>query len=296
MIAPISHGLFVADQYCGIVFTVLKGRWYNRQEMTLKLKKVLFKESLIMLALLGGGSLIVIIDCLRFRYPVINTGSASLHYFPTILGEIGIIIFFLCPLYLLIRFIIWGIRKGLKRCALFCFAALFCLFCAGCTYVKHEVILISEAVSVKGLPKVYEGYTITAVPSCNDYYFTKPAEKDSSAESGYARAVLLKDNIYIVQIKYDNYPDYIIMLLKFTNDASGKSLNMVFSDTNIEPSQYGVSLKVNGFYGATLIGSRKNIMAFLRAYAKANLTDQPPALYKMKDKIIEATQGVREGK
>lgn len=258
--------------------------------MNPKSKKTILREILIMLALLGGSFLLVIIDCFRSRYAVINAGVASLRYFPTILGEIGIIIFLLCPLYLLIRFIIFGVRRCLRVFTFLCLLGLMCFISAGCTYVKHEVISSSEAVRVKGLPQDYEGYTITAVGGCNDYHFTKPAEKDSPAESGYARAVLLKDNIYIVQIKYDNYPDYIIMLLKFTDDASGKSLDMVFSDTDLDPSQYGVSLKVNGFYGATLIGSRKNIMALLKAYAKTNLTDQPPAVHKIKDKILNAVK------
>lgn len=82
--------------------------------MSQKLNRVL-REALIMLLLLGGGFLLVFIDCLKSRYPVINAGVANLRYFPTTMGGIGIIIFLLYPLYLLIRLIMWGINKVQKE-------------------------------------------------------------------------------------------------------------------------------------------------------------------------------------
>lgn len=246
-----------------------------------------------MLALLGGGSLLVIIDCFRSRYPVINTGTASLCYFPTILGEIGIITFFLYPLYLLTRFIIWGVRKGLKRCALFCLVALFCLFSAGCYETENEIILASQAVRVEGFPQNYSGYTITAVSGSNDYRYLKPAENNLPAESGYLRMVPLRDNIYIVQVKDDSYQNYIIMFLRLVNGAGGKDLKMVFPEANAkidDVSRYGIKINANDWFGAQLSGSRKNIMTFLKAHANATFTDEVPAVSKIKDKILNAVK------
>jgi len=45
--------------------------------MNPRLKRAILREGLIMLMLLGGGSLLVIMDCLKSRYPVIKTGNAG---------------------------------------------------------------------------------------------------------------------------------------------------------------------------------------------------------------------------
>lgn len=163
--------------------------------------------------------------------------------------------------------------KSSKTVSLLCAVVFLSLFAAGCYDVKDEVILAHEAVSIEGLPSKYWTYTITPIANSRDYRFASPAEKDAPAESGYIRAVPLKDNIYIVQVKYDNYQTYILMFFKLITDARGKEIRMAFPDTAIEPAQYGVKIKVNNFYGTTLIGRRKNILAFLKAHEKVSFKD-----------------------
>ena len=203
------------------------------------LKKALLREGIILLTLLGGGFLLVILDCFRSRHPVINTsvGTASCYYFPTILGEIGIIIVLLYPLYLIIRLIIYTAKKGLKKFTPLCLLIFISFFIAGCYEVQEEIISASQAVRIEGLPEIYYTYTLSARTGSNDYHFAKPAEKDSPAESGYARALPLKDNIYILQLKFDNYKNYLIMFTKLINNAEGKGkeLRMVFPKEVIDP-------------------------------------------------------------
>ena len=183
--------------------------------------------------------------------------------------------------------------RRLKTPSFLCLLVFLSLFTAGCYDVKHEVISASEAVSIEGLPKTYWTYTITAVPDTNDYRFASPAEEDSPAESGYLRAVLLKDNIYIVQVKSDNYQNYFLMFFKLVDDAGGKAIRMAFPETAIEPAQYGVKIKVNNFYGTTLMGSRRNIMGFLKAYAKVNFTDASALISKIESEFLRAVNSTK---
>lgn len=259
-----------------------------------KLKITLLRESLIMLALLGGGFLLLIIDALRSRYPVINAGVANLRYFPTTLGEIGVIIFFLYPFYLIIRLVIWVIRKkDLKKLVLFCLVALLCFFSAGCYETQNEIILSSQGMRIEGFPQSYNGYTITRAPGSNDYRYLKPAENNSPAESGYMRVVLLRDNIYIAQVKDDSYRNFIIMFLRLVNGPGGGELQIVSPKYDAyldDVSRYGIKVNGNDWFGAQLNGSRGNIMGFLKAHTKATFTNEIPEVSKIKDKIINAVK------
>ncbi|MFH0732349.1 MAG: hypothetical protein V2A72_05460 [Candidatus Omnitrophota bacterium] len=188
------------------------------------------------------------------------------------------------------RLNIWSIKRGLKAFALFCLIACLSFFTTGCYDVKDEVISAKEAVAIPDLPTTYMTYTITPVPGSNDYRFTNTPGNNAPPESGYARAVLLRDNIYIVQVKYDNYANYMVMFLKFINDANGKELRTVFPEIKAEPSQYNVRLDVGGFFDMTLVGGRENIMAFLKAHANANFTGEPPAASRLKEKVLKAVE------
>ena len=246
-----------------------------------------------MLALLGGGSLLVIIDCLRSRYPVINMGTASMRYFPTIVGEIGIIIFLIYPLYLIIRLIVWGTKKGLKKFTPLCLLVFSLLLIAGCYETKEEIISASEAVRLEGLPEIYyeNTFTLSMVKGSNDYHFAKTAQKDSPAESGTARLFPLKDNIYILQAKPDSCKNYLIMFVKWINNPGdkGKELKAVYPQVALDPTPYEVKLKVENLVENILTGNRKDIMDFLKTYADVKFSEQPPELSKMEDKIKEAT-------
>ena len=185
--------------------------------------------------------------------------------------------------------------RCLKTLSFLCLVIFLSLFITGCYDVKNEVISASEAVRIDTLPKTYWTYTITTVANSNDYRFSSPAEKDTPAESGYLRALPLKDDIYIVQIKSDNYPNYIIMFFKLANGAGGKEIRMAFPVASIEPSQYGVSTQMNNFYGITLVGSRKNIMAFLKAYAKVNFKDVLGEIAKIEAQFLNALPTGKRG-
>ena len=136
--------------------------------------------------------------------------------------------------------------------------------------------MASQAVRIEGLSKITQPtYTLVAVPGCNDYRFNWTVEEGSPPELGYARAILLKEDIYIVQLKYDNYPNYFIMFLKVTEGPGGKNFKMMFPKSNIKPSDYSLGLKLDNMLGMTLIGSRRNIMKFLKAHADSDFTEHP---------------------
>ena len=92
--------------------------------------KAILREVCIILIFVGGGLLLLFIDCYKSGYTVINMGVANRLYVPTILGWAGILLFLLYLLHLAVRVLMWGaakIRKVLmknKTLALVLFAAL----------------------------------------------------------------------------------------------------------------------------------------------------------------------------
>ena len=161
--------------------------------------------------------------------------------------------------------------------------AVLAIFASGCYEVEQEVIRATEAVSIYGLPGTYTGSgpnektTISAVPNSNDYRFQWVTKNKVS--SGYFRAIPLRGNIYIVQVKYDNESVYYLMFYKFTSDASGKKN---FTPLRVDDpvydlaQQYGVKIDIGEygdvFGGIQLVGSRSDIIAFLRAHRNLSLS------------------------
>jgi len=162
------------------------------------------------------------------------------------------------------------------------------LLITGCYNVKDEIISAQEAVTIPGMPTVYMTYTITPVPGSNDYRFINTPGNNAPQESGYARAVHLKDKIYIVQVKYDNDDKYTVMFLNFIDGPGRKELRTVFPEVKVDPSRYNVRIETAGYFNTKLVGSRENIMAFLKAHAGANFNGEPAAVSAFKEKALAA--------
>ena len=160
-------------------------------------------------------------------------------------------------------------KKGL---GLFSLVALLSVFSAGCFDTPTEVILASDAVKIPGLPQKYLSYTIIPVPGSNDYRYSKPAEAGENALSGYARALLLKDDIYIVQTRDDNQPTYTIDFYKLVNNGGAVELKSAFPANEFNPENFGVKWEIDDMGMETIYGSRENILAYLRAYAGTSFT------------------------
>lgn len=152
---------------------------------------------------------------------------------------------------------------------------------AGCYEVNQEIIMATQAVSVYELPGYYTSAnyktTITAVPNSNDYRFQE-TDKKNKTSSGYLRLVPLRDNIYIVQAKYDDESSYYLMFYRFTVDSSGKHYMPL--EANPEQvtqlaKQYNVTYDEDEMMGDMVSGSRENIMNFLYAHKNLNLTQLP---------------------
>lgn len=157
------------------------------------------------------------------------------------------------------------------------------LLTVGCYEVSQEVIMAGNAVSVYGLPGYYTSAnyrtTITAVPNSNDYRFQETDQKNK-ASSGYLRLVPLRDNIYIVQAKYDDESSYYLMFYRFTVNADG-SKNYMPLQANPDQvtqlaKQHNVTYDIDEMLGDFVSGSRENIMNFLYAHKNLNLTQSPP--------------------
>lgn len=145
----------------------------------------------------------------------------------------------------------------------------------GCYEVEQEVIRSSDAVRINGLPGTFSSsdskMTISAVPGSNDYRFRRTFS-DGSVESGYIRAIPLRDNIYIVQIKLDDESKYVIEFFQYNR----KRINQIliensYSDFERLAKQYNITFKsgeLDSLGQMILDGSRSNILAFLRAHSR----------------------------
>jgi predicted porin len=172
--------------------------------------------------------------------------------------------------------------SGLKRIGIVT-GILLLLACAGCYEVGQEVIRATQAASVYGLPGYYTSTsyqtTITAVPGSNDYRFQE-TDKNNKTSSGYLRLIPLRDNIYIVQAKYDDESSYYLMFYSFTVNADGSKRYQPLqadSDQVVQlAKQYNVTYDTDEMLGDYISGSRENILDFLYAHKNLNLT-QPPS-------------------
>jgi tetratricopeptide (TPR) repeat protein len=180
------------------------------------------------------------------------------------------------------------VRKNIKVLTFICLIVCLPILIAGCYNVKDEIISAQQAVKISDLPTTYMTYSITPVTGSNDYRFINTPGNNAPQESGYARAVLLKNNIYIVQIKYDNDAKYVMMFLKVNNGAGGVELTTVFPEVKVDPSRYNVRIETAGYFDTKLIGRRENIMAFLKAHAGANFNGEPAAVSAFKEKALAA--------
>jgi hypothetical protein len=172
-----------------------------------------------------------------------------------------------------------GTRRSSMAGRLILSLGLSALFATGCYEVSQEVILASEAVAVNGLPGSYTKddqqtrETISAIPFSNDYRFQRfesPDEKKPT--SGYLRAVPLRDNIYIVQIKNDDEPGYVLDFYRFSLGEGYRHLKPNEDQAKQLARQFGVELLWDDSFGEhQLNGSRENILRFLYAHRGVDL-------------------------
>jgi len=152
------------------------------------------------------------------------------------------------------------------------------MLAAGCYEVDQEVILASEAIAIPGLPGTYEdrddptkSTVVSNVPDSNDYRFK------SGSDSGYLRAVPLRDDIYIVQVKYDDDRVYYLLFCRY---AAGPGGGFQFLEVAASPEQIDVLAREHGvqidtdavMMVDTVDGPRDAILSFMRAHPDSFLT------------------------
>ncbi len=146
----------------------------------------------------------------------------------------------------------------------------------GCYAVEQEVILASDAEDVYGLPGNYTWSgddagktTISAVPDSNDYRFRTVSDDD--VESGYLRAINLRGDIYVIQVKYDDDPDYYIAFYEF---SYGDFTALDIDESTVDLAhQSKVEIEYDYYYYTDwLVGSRRDILNFLLAHEYVDLS------------------------
>lgn len=150
----------------------------------------------------------------------------------------------------------------------------------GCYKTEQEVISAGAAVAVPGLPGTYTGEVINTqisrVPNSNDYQFDQgPGILD---QTGTLRLVPLKDNIYIVQARYDGQQIYHLMFCRIevvNNEMHYTQLKVADQKTDLVLGiQNGVARAYDSDSDVTtLTGAPNNIMNFLLAHKDAALTE-----------------------
>jgi hypothetical protein len=155
---------------------------------------------------------------------------------------------------------------------------------SGCYETDHEVISKKDAQAVGNLPGHYPCKTdatgkcwtdIKAVKGCHDYRF-----KTSAGESGIVRALFLMGDCFIVQIKLDDKPYYLLDFYKFDegNPSQGFSRVTHLHDAELA-RKCNVTFEENGHQntGANyLAGSAKNIKKFLLAHDREDIDEDTP--------------------
>lgn len=152
-------------------------------------------------------------------------------------------------------------------------AGLLALVLAACYEVGEEIVDPGMAEEVPTLPGRYslgEGAftVITDQPGSNDYLYQ---ETDSGGEmsTGSFRAIHLRDDLYLAQVMPD---DGGIFAAFFRHPASWSLILL-----NTTPAVFDLApryhVEIDADMADILIGSRRDILAFLTAHTTAHLTE-----------------------
>jgi hypothetical protein len=160
-----------------------------------------------------------------------------------------------------------GMANSFLRFVMLSCFTLMTLLISGCYESNQEVITPLDAAIVNGLPGTYyDAHTNTTTtiwlsPNSNDYRFT------CGEMPGYLRVILLKDKIYIVQIKCDNEPGYYLTFYSYTYNQNGSQFIEIEPSESVDQlaHQHGVRLEWDFDIGY-VYGDSSKILAFLKAH------------------------------
>jgi hypothetical protein len=141
------------------------------------------------------------------------------------------------------------------------------LLLAGCYEVAQEVIPAATGIELPiQSPITWDdgGRTeFTWVETTGDYRFV-----DKDGETGSARGIHIRDDLYLIQVRYDSEATYGLYFFVITPSR----IDMVLPIDTVDDlaARYGVTLSDDdaGEFDYVLGGSPENIIAFLRAHAE----------------------------
>jgi len=164
-------------------------------------------------------------------------------------------------------------------------ASLCLLLLTGCYDVAQEVIRADDAVEIPNLPGHYtydDGstqLTIAAVPASRDYRFQRHwGGNPGKTQSGYLRAIHLKDDLYAIQVKYDDSVLYQILFYRFL-PYEKQFIPMRVADQSrpaMDKLAGRYSVRIEFDYTEELKGRREDLLAFLRAHRELDFSPMNP--------------------
>lgn len=150
------------------------------------------------------------------------------------------------------------------------------LLLSACWLSEVEVITMDMAEEVPGLDGVYEmddgTNTVARVPFSNDYR-VHSVDFDGAVFTGTFRALHLRSNIYVVQLKFDGDEAYSLLFYRFTGGPEPAIVQMTAAaEVDDMAAEHGVTLDVDesGLFGS-LAGEPEAILNFLLGHRSVPL-------------------------
>ena len=137
---------------------------------------------------------------------------------------------------------------------------------AGCYEVEQEVIPVSQGIRAPiESPITWDDGGETSfsyVETTRDYRF-----RDRDDETGSARAIHIRDDIYLLQVRYDNESVYGLFFFQVT--PTRIDLVLPVGDVESLAVRHNVDMEEDYIYVEYILsGSSENILSFLRAHAQ----------------------------
>lgn len=152
------------------------------------------------------------------------------------------------------------------------------LFLSGCYFADHEVISASMAIKTpyshnEVVSEKVGILKLDTVTDNNDYRYLMKYH-DGSSETGTIRALHLRDNIYILQVKGDEEPDYEIGFFEITRDQYKEVLPVEYEE--IDTIAYNNKVTIySDAYTDSLEGEPEGLLAFLLAHKNLAFENAP---------------------
>ena len=138
---------------------------------------------------------------------------------------------------------------------------------SGCYNIEREVIPASLGIKT---PFAYDSLIfdqggtadLSHDPYNNDYRFRTVFDDGKEIDTGTFRAMHIRDDIYVLQVKYDDEPDYYLVFYKITSERVDPMEPDDYSAVDALAEKHNVTVDYD--YTTFIGGNAENILAFLK--------------------------------